>query len=214
MFAPRLLVSPDLVPRAVPAGLAPARSARPRAPSRPQRPLHSGPADDITQRDTCRIAQLEGSGSRPQVHARYIAGRREVHPAAGTRVPHRPASRSRCGLSDRKTVRPSMRDHPGPDDCCRVVGRGRAGVSSCRFGADGTAGRGEPWVSRGSRAVALGHLGLVSQGSGISWLCDAASSGAARLPVSSGTMPSCCRSASRLMTRATRLGRELLAASW
>jgi hypothetical protein len=42
MFAPRLLVSPDLVPRAVLIGLAPARSARPSVPSRPQRPLQSG----------------------------------------------------------------------------------------------------------------------------------------------------------------------------
>src|SRR5207245_206955 len=49
MFAPRLLVSPDLVPRAVLGGLAPARSARPGVPSRPQRPLQSGPTDGITQ---------------------------------------------------------------------------------------------------------------------------------------------------------------------
>ena len=73
MFAPRLLVSPDLVPLTVLVGLAPARSARPGVPSRPQRQLQSGPADGTTQRDTCRIAQLEaraaigrGVGSRYQ----------------------------------------------------------------------------------------------------------------------------------------------------
>jgi hypothetical protein len=77
-FAPRLLVSPDLVPRAVLVGLAPARSARPSVPSRPQRQLQSGPTDGITQRDTCRIAQLEGAGPRPpgtrEVHRRYMRG--------------------------------------------------------------------------------------------------------------------------------------------
>jgi len=86
MFAPRLLVSPDLVPRAALAGLAPTRSARPGVPSRPQHQLQSGPTDGITQRDICRIAQLEGSGPRPQVHARYIGGTREVHRVADTRV--------------------------------------------------------------------------------------------------------------------------------
>jgi len=50
MFAPRLLVSPDLVPQAVLVGLAPARSARLSVPSRPRRPLRSGPTDGITQR--------------------------------------------------------------------------------------------------------------------------------------------------------------------
>ena len=84
MFAPRLLVSPDLVPRAVLIGLAPARSARPSVPSRSPRPLRSGPADGITQRYIYRIAQLGGSGSRPQVHARYIGGTREVHRVADT----------------------------------------------------------------------------------------------------------------------------------
>jgi len=63
MLAPRLLVSPDLVPRAVLAGLAPARSARPSVPSRPQRPLQSGLTDGITQRYICRIALLEASAS-------------------------------------------------------------------------------------------------------------------------------------------------------
>ena len=83
MFAPRLLVmlvSPDLVHRAVLVGLAPARSARPSVPSRPRRPLQSGPTDDITQRDIYRTAQLAGPGPRPQVHARYIGGTREVTP--------------------------------------------------------------------------------------------------------------------------------------
>src|SRR5712692_9841824 len=56
MFAPRLLVSPDLVPQAVLVGLAPAGSARPGVPSRLRRPLQSGPTDGITQRDICRIA--------------------------------------------------------------------------------------------------------------------------------------------------------------
>src|SRR5260370_1699170 len=51
MVAPRLLVSPDLVPRAALVGLAPARSTRPSVPSRPWHPLQSDPADGITQRE-------------------------------------------------------------------------------------------------------------------------------------------------------------------
>jgi hypothetical protein len=62
MFAPRLLVSPDLVPRAALVGLAAARSAWPSVPSRPQCPLQSGPTHGITQRDNYRIAQREDLG--------------------------------------------------------------------------------------------------------------------------------------------------------
>src|SRR5260370_34416603 len=51
MVAPRLLVSPDLVPRAALVGLAPARSTRPSVPSRPWHPLQSDPTDGITQRE-------------------------------------------------------------------------------------------------------------------------------------------------------------------
>jgi hypothetical protein len=75
MFAPRLLVSPDLVPWAVLIGLAPAGSARPSGPSQPPRPLRSGPADGITQRYIYRIAVLEpadksGPRAGPQMAAR------------------------------------------------------------------------------------------------------------------------------------------------
>jgi hypothetical protein len=183
---PCLLVSPDLVPQAALVGLAPARSARPSVPSRPQRPLQSGPTDGITQRDIYRIAQLEDLVPRPRVHARYIGGIREVHRVADTRVPHRPASHGPVASSPtRNTVPPSMRTHPRPDERCKALGRGRAGHLSCRFSARMAQQGTGAGVSRGS------------QGSGISWLCDAASSGAARLPVSSGMMPSCPRSASR-----------------
>ena len=51
MFAPRLLVSLDLVARAAPAGLATARFRPPSVPSRPQHPLQSDPTDGITQRE-------------------------------------------------------------------------------------------------------------------------------------------------------------------
>src|SRR5260221_13307743 len=77
-----------------------------------------------------------------EVHARYIA-------VADTRVPHGPAS---CGpvasSPTRKTVRLSMRDHPGPYECCEVLGRGRAGHQELQIlGADGTAGHGEQGFS-------------------------------------------------------------------
>jgi hypothetical protein len=69
----------------------------------------------------------------------------------------------------------------------RFSAEGAPGIGSCRFSArmaqQGMGSLGFSWFSgRG--------IGLVSQGSGVSWLCDAASSGAARLPVSSGMMPS------------------------
>ena len=51
MVAPRLLVSPDLVPRAALAGLATARFRPPSVLSRPQHPLQSDPTDGITQRE-------------------------------------------------------------------------------------------------------------------------------------------------------------------
>src|SRR5260370_946203 len=35
----------------------------------------------------------------------------------------------------RKTVRLSMRDHPGPDECCKVLAEGAPGIRSCRFSA-------------------------------------------------------------------------------
>src|SRR6266700_1128413 len=62
MFAPRLLVSPDLVPRAALVGLAPARSARPVY--RPGQSIRPGPApsDGITQRE-------DGPVWQPQVPA-------------------------------------------------------------------------------------------------------------------------------------------------
>jgi len=90
MFAPRLLVSPDLVPRA------PQTASQPPVPPgllrRPGRSisLQRGPTDDITQRDACRIAQLKDSGPRPRAHARSTGGTREVHRvgvAAGLRRP-------------------------------------------------------------------------------------------------------------------------------
>ncbi len=87
MFAPRLLVSPDLVPRAALVGLAPARSAR--LVRRVGHVVGSGttPADDITQRDIYPIVQLEDPRPRTQVHARSIGGTCEVHRAGGTWVP-------------------------------------------------------------------------------------------------------------------------------
>jgi hypothetical protein len=89
MFAPRLLVSPDLVDRTVPAGLAPARSAR--LVCRGGHSVDPGttPTDGITQRDNYWIAQLEDSRLRARVHARSIEGTYEVHRAADVRVPHR-----------------------------------------------------------------------------------------------------------------------------
>jgi hypothetical protein len=87
---------------------------------------------------------LEGSGPRPQVHARYIGGTREVHRVADTRVPHRPASRGPVASSPtRKTVRLFMRDHPGPDECCEVLAEGAGHQELQILGADGTAGHGE-----------------------------------------------------------------------
>ena len=67
-----------------------------------------------------------------------------------------------------------MRDHPGPDECCEILAEGAPGIRSCSFSArmaqQGTGSLGFSWLSgRGT--------GLVSQGSGISWLCDAANSG-------------------------------------
>jgi hypothetical protein len=60
MFAPRLLVSPDLVPRADLVSLAPARSARPVCCPSPQHPLQSGPTDDITHFRAVRVRQPKG----------------------------------------------------------------------------------------------------------------------------------------------------------
>src|ERR1039457_4279949 len=87
MFAPRLLVSPDLAPRAALVGLAPARSARPSVPSRPQCPPQSGPTDGITQRDNYRIAQLEDLGP----HAPRVG----VGPGRGTGISPWPVSPAR-----------------------------------------------------------------------------------------------------------------------
>jgi hypothetical protein len=110
MFAPRLLASPDLVPRAAAVGLAPGRSARPDVPSRPQRPNTSAPADGITQRDVRRIAQPEGAGTpsgTSEVHARYIG-----LPTPEYRTDQLPAGSVAAGPI-RKTARLPMRESPG-----------------------------------------------------------------------------------------------------
>jgi hypothetical protein len=62
MFAPRLLVSPDLVHRAGAVGPAPARRARLGCRAHPG----MSPADAITQRDICRIAWLKGARPHPR----------------------------------------------------------------------------------------------------------------------------------------------------
>jgi hypothetical protein len=90
MFAPRLLVSPDLVHRAALVGLAPARSARPVCRAGHGVDPETTSTDGITQRDIYRIAQLEDSRPRAQVHARSIGGTCEVYQAAVAWVPHRP----------------------------------------------------------------------------------------------------------------------------
>jgi hypothetical protein len=116
MFAPRLLASPDLVPRAAAVGLAPDRSARPDVPSRPQRPHRSAPADGITQRDVRRIAQPEGAGhalgylrGTSEVHARYIG-----LPTPEYRTDQLPAGSVAAGPI-RKTARLPMRESPGAE---------------------------------------------------------------------------------------------------
>jgi len=148
MFAPRLLVSPDLVHRAVLVGLAPARSARPSVPSRPWRPLQSGPTDGITQRDICWIAQLDGSGPGPQVYARYIGGTCEVHPVADTRVPHRSAQ---LGTVLLLALRPGRRC---VCPCAITGGRMSAGRFSPRARrASGVAGSRCGWHGRARGAL-------------------------------------------------------------
>ena len=128
MFAPRLLVSPDLVPQAALVGLAPARSARPSVPSRPQRPLQSGPIDGITQRDIYRIAQLEDLVPRPRVHARYIGGIREVH-----RVPTPEYRTDQLRTVLLLALRPGTRC---PRPCALTRGR----MSAARLSAEGAPG--------------------------------------------------------------------------
>ena len=79
MFAPRLLVSPDLIARAALGGLAPARSAHPVCRADHGVDSETTPTDGITQRDIYRIAQLGARAHAPrytrgtsEVHARYI----------------------------------------------------------------------------------------------------------------------------------------------
>jgi hypothetical protein len=125
MFAPRLLVSPDLVPRAALVGLESARSARLVCRAGHGVDSETTPTDGITQRDIYTIVQLEDSHPRTQVHATSIGGTREVHRVADTPVPHRSASRGSAVRSPaRKTVRLSMRAiGQGPDECCGVLDR-------------------------------------------------------------------------------------------
>ena len=100
MFAPRLLVSPDLVPRG-PAG----------APCGP-------PADGYTERDIARIAQLAGSHharaagvwlSRPRPdHAGYISGGQGDSTGQHGSVPGRGtgAAEQQAGTSAHRTATP------------------------------------------------------------------------------------------------------------